>query len=1010
MVNILKASAGSGKTYALAKEYIRLVISEDKPDAYRHILAVTFTNKATEEMKRRILKELYTLASEPEKSPYLEDFVKEGLGSESELQKRASAQLSNILHDYSAFAVSTIDRFFQQTLRAFSREIGQFSSYQVQLDREQLVGESVDMVLDGLEEGDTLKWLTTGARKDLERTGRFSLEKRLTEMATSLRELPEGSTILPQKQLESLDRFCSELIGNFEESISKAAHDILDTCHNAGIEPEDTSSGWLGAIRHYLNAGDDIERPTDSFLARAADSSKWFAKANMHLLAGLEAPLGDALSAFTDLFGMRYREYLTASTIRGQIYTLGVADSLRKAFTEVQKEKNVISIDDSNTILHGIIDGTDTPFIYEKLGVRYDDFLLDEFQDTADIQWENFLPLLKGSESTGGTSLVVGDVKQSIYRWRGSDWRLLGSRLEQQFPRAATDRLDSNYRTLKEIVEFNNAFFSFAAKELDTLMGTDSMCALYADVEQKVRIRDSAPGSVEVIFTKDQKEQILQSLRDLSERGISWDMTAILVRGNAEGSAIASSLVEAGIPVVSDDSLFVKSSITVRRLVSQLSLIETPEKEDRKGVAGFLAGEMNISKRDSYHSLTDLSEDILREIKAADEETFQAEVPYIQAFMDYLQDWVSSGGNNLGTFLSAWKDASPKISSPSTGNAVRVMTVHKAKGLEFPFVIFPYAEKVSLYKASPAWCSPVLEGSSLEGHAEGIYNVNLDGDAADSLFADTFTAEQRMQAVDNINVFYVAMTRAQYGLTVISAPPPKTITDAIKKGLMPQWKNLSQLLYAFVKEEHFYTGSPYTPKAGADEGPELLPIDTYPSFPAENGGRLSFSPEAADYFGDDGATGITASRRIRGNVLHGILSAIATKADIPTAIESAVQDGSLPEDLCEETSALLTSRIESTDGRGWFSPGMKVLRETSIIGSDGLQWRPDRVVIAPDGSVDVIDYKFGEEDPRYVRQVIRYMSLYRKMGYSNVRGYLWYVQDNLIKECGPDSGISGVLF
>ena len=223
-------------------------------------------------------------------------------------------------------------------------------------------------------------------------------------------------------------------------------------------------------------------------------------------------------------------------------------------------------------------------------------------------------------------SLVVGDVKQSIYRWRGSDWRLLGSRLEQQFPRAATDRLDSNYRTLKEIVEFNNAFFSFAAKELDTLMGTDSMCALYADVEQKVRIRDSAPGSVEVIFTKDQKEQILQSLRDLSERGISWDMTAILVRGNAEGSAIASSLVEAGIPVVSDDSLFVKSSITVRRLVSQLSLIETPEKEDRKGVAGFLAGEMNISKRDSYHSLTDLSEDILREIKAADEETFQAEV------------------------------------------------------------------------------------------------------------------------------------------------------------------------------------------------------------------------------------------------------------------------------------------------------------------------------------------------------------------------------------------------
>ena len=202
MVSILKASAGSGKTYALAKEYIRLLICDDKPDAYRHILAVTFTNKATEEMKRRILKELHTLSTDPEKSHYLNDFVPETVSTVTELQKRANTQLSNILHDYSAFAVSTIDRFFQQTLRAFSREIGQFSSYQVQLDREQLVGESVDLVLDGLQEGETLKWLTTGARKDLERTGRFSLEKRLTEMATSLRELPEGTELHSQKELE----------------------------------------------------------------------------------------------------------------------------------------------------------------------------------------------------------------------------------------------------------------------------------------------------------------------------------------------------------------------------------------------------------------------------------------------------------------------------------------------------------------------------------------------------------------------------------------------------------------------------------------------------------------------------------------------------------------------------------------------------------------------------------------------------------------------------------------
>lgn len=1008
MVNILKASAGSGKTYTLAKEYIRLLISEDKPDAYRHILAVTFTNKATEEMKRRILKELHTLAKEPDKSPYLKDF--ESLASKEELQQRASTQLSNILHDYSAFAVSTIDRFFQQTLRAFSREIGQFSSYQVQLDREQLVGESVDLVLDGLQEGETLKWLTTGARKDLERTGRFSLEKRLKEMATSLRELPEGTELHSQKELEVLDSFCSNLIDGYRKSIVKAAERIMNVLGNAGIGPENTSYGWLDKIRIYLKEGNKIARPSSSFIAHAEDPSKWFKKADSHLLDGLEGPLGKALNDFTDLFSIKYKEYLTAATIREQIYTLGVADSLRKAFSDIQKEKNVISIDDSNTILHGIIDGTDTPFIYEKLGVRYDDFLLDEFQDTADIQWENFLPLLKGSESTGGTSLVVGDVKQSIYRWRGSDWRLLGSRLEQQFPRAVTDKLDSNFRTLGEIVRFNNSFFEFAAKELDSLMGTDSLKALYADVNQKVRIQDTAPGSVEVIFTQDQKQQILLTLSGLHERGISWNQIAILVRLNAEGSLVASTLVEAGIPVVSDDSLFVKSSITVRRLISQLSLIENPEKEDRRGVAGFLAGEMNIEKRNSYHSLTDLSEDILRDIRNADEETFNAEIPYIQSFMDYLQDWVSTGGNNLGSFLNAWKDATPKISSPATGNAVRVITVHKAKGLEFPFVIFPYSEKVGLYKANQAWCSPELKGSSLEGHAEGIYNVDLDGSAAESFFEDTFTAEQAMQAVDNINIFYVAMTRAQYGLTVISAPPTKTIMEAIQKGMQPQWKNMSQLLYAFVGNEHFFAGAPYTPKAQTAEGPDLLPIDTYPSFPAENGGRLSFSPEAADYFGEDGATGIAASRRIRGNVLHSILSGIVTKADIPAAVDAAVEDGSLPEELKADTLSLLSSRIESTSGKNWFSPGMTVLCEAPVIGSDGSQWRPDRVVIDPDGNVSIIDYKFGEEDPRYLRQVMGYMNLYRKMGYRDVRGYLWYVPGNIIRECGPDNGISGALF
>ena len=987
MLKILKASAGSGKTYSLAKEYIRLLVEQPNPDAYRHVLAVTFTNKATEEMKSRILKELHTLATSPADSKYAKELIAL-VGSEEELQKRAQTQLSGILHDYSAFAVSTIDRFFQQTLRAFSREIGQFSSYQVQLDREALVQESVDRVLDNLTEEDEslLNWLTEGARNDLSRTGRFSLEFNLENMAKSLKDLPEDAGVLSHDDLRKLDTQCKQVVADFEKDVKSAAEAVLKTLSDHGTDPESTSRGWLKAIYKYQDPEGRIYKPTATFLANAADSNKWYAKSNDKLRLEMEGSLEEPLNRFTALFDKPYRAYVTAQTICGQIYGLGVADALRTAFGEVQKEKNVISIDDSNTILRGIIDGTDTPFIYEKLGVRFDDFLLDEFQDTSEIQWENFLPLLINSEATDGHSLVVGDVKQSIYRWRGSDWDLLGSRVQEKFPSAETRVLDGNFRTCREIVEFNNGFFAFAADKL-------GVSSIYADVRQQVRTRSSAPGMVEAVFTDDQLAQVVATVRELQGRGAQWKDIAVLVRNNADGAAVASAFVEENIPVVSDDSLYVKASVTVRRLVSQMSLADAPSSEDKPTAAGFLAAEMGIAIPDNYHSLTDLAEGLLRDLRDADPSTFEAEIPYIQSFMDYLRDWVSTGGNNLSAFLKAWEEAEPKISSPASGDSVRVMTVHKSKGLEFPFVIFPFAEKVTLYKASSYWRKPQLEGTALEGKAEGFYHVSLDKTAADSLFADSLEKERKLQAVDNINIFYVALTRAIYGLKIIAALPPAKFTETLAHGGEPEWQNLSQILYAYVGGSAFCKGQPYTPGASEEKAHATVLLD-YPSYPAESGGRLSFSPEAADYFGDDGTYGPEASMRIRGNVLHDILSAVAVPEDIPGAVKAAVLDGSLPAALQSQTVKFFEDRIASVASRGWFAPDAKLFREVSIIDTDGREWRPDRVVVHPSGEVSIIDYKFGEPEAKYAKQVQRYVNLYRNMGYSDVRGYLWYLSDD----------------
>ena len=981
MLKILKASAGSGKTYNLAREYIRLLVASEKPDAYRHVLAVTFTNKATDEMKRRILQELAVLAGKPEESKYLPQLVPEVLPNKEILQKRALTQLSGILHDYSSFAVSTIDRFFQQALRAFAREIGQYATYQVQLDRQALVEESVDRVLDSLTEEDQtlLDWLTRGVKEDLESGRGLSLEGRLQEVGKSLQELPEGRETFSRERLEALHARCKAIQETFPGQVQAAAQDVLQVLESHGIAPADTNSGFLKALYNYLepDARAEVKDLTAAFRAKAADSSKWFAKSKDALRLQLEGSLEGPLDAFCALFDQPYKEYRTARIIQGQLFSLGVADELRQAFVQIQKEKNVLSLEDSNTILRGIIDGTDTPFVYEKLGVRFEDFLLDEFQDTSRIQWENFSPLLHNADASGFDSLVVGDVKQSIYRWRGSDWDLLGSSLQKEFglPDSAVIPLDGNYRTCRTIVDFNNRFFAFAAQELDGILGGEPVVApLYADVKQDPRFKDPNPGWLEICFLEDQMAEIVATLRDLEGQGAHWGDMAILVRDNRSGADIAATLVEEGIPVVSDDSLYVKTSVTVRRLVSQMSLCNLPDNPEKPSVAGFLAASLAVSIPEHFHSLTDLAEALLRDLREADPDRFQAEVPYIQSFMDYLQDWVATGGNNLGAFLRSWEEADPKIASPQTGSSVRIMTVHKAKGLEFPFVIFPFAEKVGLYKNSKKWCES----------GEDVFYVDLGSGSARTLFDEDYRQESRLQAVDNINVFYVAMTRPKYGLKVIAAPPSKT-------GV----KSLADILYAFVGTDDYQAGEPYPlPLTDQSSDSSELLLPGYPSFPAGTGNRLKFSPEAADYFGPDGSFGPEASRRIRGNVLHRILSDVAVPEDVPAAVEAAVRRGELPSALREETLSLLQERLAAVSSRGWFAPDVRVLSEAAILSPDGGEYRPDRVIVFPDGRVDIVDYKFGAPEAAYLRQVQRYVSLYRQMGHTTVRGYLWYFQEN----------------
>ena len=1060
MIEIIKASAGSGKTFTLAKKYISLLLETKDRYAYRHILAVTFTNKATEEMKSRILKELHILATTPWKSDYYTDFVPQYYEDDAAIQEASTTVLCNILHDYGAFAVSTIDRFFQQTLKAFSREIGHFASYQIELDRNSLIAESVDRVLDSMtgdkKDEKKLKWLTENTISQLEKGEGYKLDYTLKNVAMRLkseehRTLVESegldeSVVYSEDELMHLAEGCKKVCDDYLCAVKNAASKVGTAFAQAGLDPSDTMRQFMSkGLDKYLHITDSCQIPliTESFRNNAADLSKWFPKAKAYMMDMVTSGIIDSVADFVALFDHEFKVYNTALLLRSQVYGFGIANELHHEFEALLKEKNVLSLDDSNTILKNIIDGTETPFIYEKLGVRYENFLLDEFQDTSRVQWDNFRPLLKNSVDSGFYNLIVGDVKQSIYRFRDSDWKLLRDDAPKSFgENVKPDTLKENWRSFGNIVRFNNSFFSRVALALDNKYSTASedgvVSRIYEDVGQVVKKRGD--GCVKMTFCpgENQLQAIYDSIMTALTKGYAYKDIAILVRTNKDGAAIAEHLISHQIRVVTDDSLLISSSLTVRRLVSLLSSIDNPD----DSTARYLAAHLDVEVPQSYSSLIDLCEDLLRKLKNYKEDVFASEVLYIQSFMDRLRDYVEVNGNSLHAFLKDWEGNKDNISSPKVGDAVRIMTIHKSKGLDFRYVIVPYLEGVGLVKPEKKWCKPDVSGTSLEGVAAGVYDVTLSGKSEHTLFAPHYKEETLLQFVDNVNVVYVALTRAKECMEIIAELPSDDISNVIKgigqfkekdgrKGEyealdMASLDDFSKILYWYAHSYGSELGFvPVETSACEEDEPEqqiqsfvygeipqarqdneedglipmstefcswpLNPVDGIEDAPVNERGRLKFNADATDFFTEDGVAGISASQRVRGVVLHDILSDVCIPDDLEYAVESAVVAGRISVEEAPGVLSLLKDSIMSVLAHEWFPEDRhSVLNEVELVDSDGEVYRPDRVVRVGN-SVRIVDYKFGEKRNRYERQVRKYAALYGRMGYTVESACLWYV-------------------
>lgn len=923
MINIFKASAGSGKTHTLSKTYLDLLLKADSKTAYRNILAVTFTNKATEEMKERILRDL---------------------AEEGKTNPRAREILINLLHDYGSFSVSTIDKFFQQALRAFSRELGSSGNYQIELDKASLTKEAMDRVLDDLTEKDKdlLGWFTKQLETALDNGESFHLESSLYEMAEEFGDVNEKFTY-DKKKLTELKEKCKEIVDTFHKDVYENAICIDTTTW--GKTAAKGLAQYAGAQTKYK---DSVKAANATTLAKLAET------------AGCEA-----MYALMNPQGRRWKEYRTARMVEKVIFTLGLAEEFYSKLAIIEEEKGVISLDESTSLLRDIIDGSDAPFIYEKLGVRFNHFLLDEFQDTSVVQWENFKPLLANSVSEGYSNIIVGDVKQSIYRWRNSDWNLLDKEIEENFKgKVEVITLKENWRSTQSIVNFNNEFFTFAADNL-------GLSNIYADVKQEVKVEDSQEGCVTVDFCEDELEMIDGYIEQAVAAGAKMSDMAILLRTNGEGKKVAEYLLSKGYSVISDDSLDLKSSLIIRKIVSYLhSLCNNSD-----SLNTYLSESLEIDSEREYHSLLDLVDGVIKDLSETHPDEIKGQTLFIQSFMDDILEWTSIHGNDLRQYLKHWEESKIAISSPNDPNAIRITTVHKSKGLAFPIVIFPFAEKVGLFKEDTLWCH--LDSDAEMGESfNSIFPVVLGKSSGDSFFSESLKNEMEMQRIDNLNIFYVCLTRARKEMHIIAKNPPKSLIDGKSSP-----NDLSQLLYLYCEQNGYTFGSPYRwNEASKKEDSEIEEFDaeyeTYGMNPEACSRRFVASSDAWDYFSEEG---IGQSKRLRGIEQHALLSRIRTSDDAPEVLRS----------IEPQTRELLLERISAHSE--WFSPELKTLNEVAIIDSFGNTNRPDRVLVDEEGRVTVIDFKFGEEDEKYSGQVRRYMRLFREMGYGEVSGYIWYV-------------------
>lgn len=1052
MLNIYRASAGAGKTFALTLEYFKVIFAN--PYEYKNILAVTFTNKATEEMKSRILKELNKLA-QGESSVYRE-LLSNQLGMDiQQLQERAQLLQSLLLHDYGKIAITTIDAFFQRIVKSFARELGIVAGYNIELDSNFVLDKAIDRVMERVRKDRTLRsWIDELISTSIEEGSSWSVHGKLLSLGKEL--FNESYKLLDAGLLEKFSnkefladyhRFIMGVIKAYEEELQGIGKEAVRIITDHSLEVSDFAYGRSGAVNYFYKLAAGNFDPPGSRAQQAADSDKgWYTakadrKGDIQQLLPRLAPL---MARGVEIYNNRYEHYASALAVKKNIYLLGILNDLYSEVRHYCDENGVLLLSDTTQILNSLMEDNETSFIFEKFGNHFKHLMIDEFQDTSTMQWKNFKPLLENSVAQDATTLLVGDVKQSIYRWRNSDWMLLAHDVEQEFAHLGTNNifLTNNWRSSHEVVTFNNCFFEVSSRLMaaqyrtecpDATQWGEAITGVYGDVEQEPK--RELQGYVDVRFMEGDDDaseaeyvmnEVISIVEDIEQRGGEQRNIAVLVRTAKEGASIADGFMQYNmdhpdhpIHFISNDSLYLWSSLYIKFIVGVLVYLVRPDdkinsasisyyfsryiKRSEESSDTILKASSDPGKGNLYKelneqfkafntlSLYELVERIIEHLKLNDN---KLEIPYLVAFQDVVYNYESCNPNNVTQFLEWWENEKGKqvLSTSEQVNAVRILTIHKSKGLEYDHVIVPFCswKMDSLNPPRRIWCLNREEGFDALEYVPLGYSSKL----ANSLYKNSYYEEHLKAYVDNINLLYVALTRAKNELYLRPYKPKKDTTgkvDAVN-GLLYETIRIfkeseeTELRQMTIDDEMNLTyGIKQIPtkEVGTQE---VLLLDSYPVSDSEN--RLSIRYRYKDYDNpkENGQGAID-----EGKVLHMLFKSICYKEDVEMAVRLGVVQGVIAYDKREEFCGKMLEYMQQQGVEEWFSDRYRIINERDIIFPGGERIRPDRVMINANREVTVLDYKFGiRQSKQYEKQVAYYCKTLRQLGYNQVKGVIWY--------------------